>query len=54
MSSWLSEPQRERPWNAIGGVPARPVGPRTAENLQRKDNEKGSEHATRGSASNAR
>ena len=55
-SRWLSDPQRQQPWNAIGSVPARPFGPGAAENVARgkKDKQKDSERATRGSAFSAR
>ncbi len=55
-STWLSDPQRQQPWNAIGSVPARPFGPGGAENVAKakKDKKKDSERATRGSAFSAR
>ena len=53
MSRWLSEPQCEQPWNAIGSVPTLPVGLGTAEKVakEKKDKKKHSACATRGSAS---
>ena len=55
ISRWLSEPQREQPWNAVGSVPARPFGPGTGENGVEgsEDIKKDSEHATRGRTSSA-
>ena len=55
-STWLSDPQREQPWNAIGSVPARPFGPGAAENVakEKKEKKKDSARATRGSAFSAR
>ena len=56
MSRWIFEPQYEQPWNAIGSVPALPVGPGTAEKVakENKDKEKDSVHATKGSGSSER
>ena len=51
MSRWLSEPQREQPWNAIGRVRAPSFGAGTASNatMGRGDQKQDSERANRGS-----
>ena len=56
MSRWLSEPQCEQPWDAVGSVPALPAGSGTAENVakEKKNEKKHSACATRGSASSRR
>ena len=56
MSRWVSEPQSEQPWNAIGSVPTLPVGSDTAEKVPKENKDEGgnSVHATKGSASGER
>ena len=56
MSSWLSEPQQEQPWNAIGSVRAPSFGAGTASNatMERGDQKQDSERANRGSTASRR
>ena len=53
MSRWVFEPPCEQPWNAIGSVPALPVGSGTAELLRKGDKYRGKDsvYAIKGSAS---
>ena len=55
MSRWLSEPQREEPWNAISGVRASSFSASTTENTLRgkHDNKRDSERTTSGSRTGA-
>ena len=56
MSRWVSEPQCKQPWNAIGGVPALPVGSGPVKDVaeEYKEKDKDSVHATNGGASSER